>query len=883
MKIGVARLCFLLLCLWTGIGWGTASLRAQQAPGEKYAALNAAPQQAQQRITITGTVLDSITGERLGYITLQEVGTTNGTMTDDMGTFRLETRAGSTLRVQCVGYRTKTVYAGKYSHNITVRIAPSDYEIKEVVVKPKRERYRRKDNPSVELAKNVIAHKGDYALTDHDYYRCERYDKMTYSFNNFDEGVQKMWKKKFQFIENYVDTAVLSGSPILPISTDERIETRYYRRQPELKRTVIEGIQHAGLDDMFPNELVQLMKTEVFPEVDLNENDIYLFTNKFVSPLSSMAVGFYKFYILDTVQWDNGERYVDLGFAPLIPESFGFIGHLFVSLDSTFFVRQAVLNVPPDINLNFVRTMRIVLDYDRLADSTRVCRTSTFDSEMNVTQNTMGLYAHRTCAYSDFRFEPPTADVERSVYGAFSPVIEAPDVTHRSETYWAEHRVGRGVPKEKSVASMLTEMRGVPLFYYGEKVLTMLFKGYVPVGSLPYEENKFLVGPLNTTVSHNSFEGWRFRTGGITTAALNRHWFGFGYVAYGLKDNELKGEGRVEYSFQPKKMHANEFPVHSLRARYNYDTKLLGQEFSTSKDNFLLSVKRDDDEKITYERTAELTYTREFWNGFSYYVTLAQQREYATHLTRFEQVGTGRMVGHYDMTTATINLRFAHNERFLQSRTSRIPVNKQTPVFSLTHTMGVQGLAGSDFDYQRTEFKFSKRFWMSAFGYIDTNLKAGKVWTSSPYTMLCLPSANLAYTIQDESFAQMNAMEFVNDQYASWDLVYFLNGCVFNAIPLLRRLKWREVVSFRGLIGSLSDRNDPTATLDDGTLRNPDLYYFPSENTIYKMGHTPYMEFAAGVENIFKCLRVDYIRRLNYLDHANVQKNGVQLTVHLTF
>jgi hypothetical protein len=129
----------------------------------------------------------------------------------------------------------------------------------------------------------------------------------------------------------------------------------------------------------------------------------------------------------------------------------------------------------------------------------------------------------------------------------------------------------------------------------------------------------------------------------------------------------------------------------------------------------------------------------------------------------------------------------------------------------------------------------------------------------------------------------MNAMEFVNDQYASWDLVYFLNGCLFNTVPLLRRLKWREVVSFRGLTGSLSDKNDPTALNDDGTPRHPELYNFPSENTIYKMGSTPYMEFAVGIENIFKCLRVDYIRRLNYLDHANVQKNGVQVTVHLTF
>ncbi len=835
-------------------------------------------------IRITGTVVDSISGDRLEFVTIQEKGTANGTITDRQGTFQIEVKQGAKLIVSCVGYRTKELNVGKYGRNHTIRFAPSDYELKEVVVKPKRERYRRKDNPAVILARQVIAHKEDNLPSRHDYYKCERYDKMVYSFNNFDGAMRELWEKKFPFISQYIDTAQLSGSPILPISSDERLETLYYRQNPKSNKKVIEAVNHAGLDDMLPNEIVQMMKTEVFPEIDLNDNDIYLFTNKFVSPLSSFAITFYKFYILDTIIVENHGPHIDLGFAPLLPESMGFIGHLYIPLDSTFFVRRAILNVPPDINLNFVRNMQIVIDYDRLADSTRIVSRQTFDSEMNVIQNTMGLYAHRTTAYRNYSFEPMP---EERVFTKLEPVIEAKDLHSKDSEFWKEHRQdGKGEQQhteKNSVASMLDEMRTVPLFYYGEKVLTMLFKGYVPIGDKPYEENKSLVGPLNSTISHNSFEGWRFRIGGITTATLNPHLFGFGYVAYGEKDKELKYEGRVEYSFKRKKMHANEFPIHSLRARYSYDTKLLGQDYSTSKDNFLLSIKRQKDDKITYERNMELTYTHEHWNGFSYYLQLNSRRDYATHLTKFMRVGDNRFLNHYDMTTATINLRFAHNERFLQSRTSRIPVNKQTPVFSLSHTIGLKGVLGSDFNFQRTEFKFSKRFWLSAFGYVDTNLRAGKVWTSSPYTLLCLPPANMAYTIQSESFSQMNPMEFVNDEYASWDLVYFLNGWVFNNIPLFKRLKWREVISYRGIIGSLSDKNNPRAVLVDGSFRNPDLFVFPGEDSVYKMGKLPYMEFAVGIENIFKVFRVDYIRRLSYLDHPNINKNGVQVSMHLTF
>lgn len=841
-------------------------------------ALNA--QNSVPRITITGVVVDSLTNQRMEFITIQEKGTSNGTITDTDGQFYIQVRPGSTILFSCVGYMSKSIQAGKKSRSVKVQIVSADKQLSEVVVKPKRERYRRKDNPSVALAKQVIAHKNDHSVYDHNYYSSERYDKMTYSFNNFDEGMQKAWKKKFKFIENYVDTAVLSGRQILPISSQEKVETHYFRKSSNTKKTVVEAFKQAGVEDMMPNGIVEAVKTEIFPEIDIHDNDVYVFTNKFVSPLSSFAPAFYKFYILDTLKLEDGNRYIDLGYAPLVAESFGFIGHLYVSTDSTYFVRRAELNIPPDINLNFVRNMRIVVDMDRLADSTQVTRSQVFDSEINVTENTLGLYAHRVCSYRDFNFDQPS---DTTIFNKWGPEFDSPEINNRDDKYWDTHCFGQVTPKNKTVEAMLKEMRTVPLFYYGEKILTMLFKGYIPLGNKPYEENKWLYGPINSTISYNSFEGIRLRTGGISTARFNRHLFAFGYAAYGFKDKEWKYDGQLEYSFKAKKMHANEFPIHSISLSYNYDTQLLGQDPTTSKDNFLLSAKRNGDEKITYLRTAELLYTHEYFSGFSVKLSASNTREFATNLARFERVGDAVQVPHYDMYMGTITLRYAPHEQFIQSRIHRSPINHEHPVFVLMHSAAKAGVLGSDFDYQRTDFKFTKRFWLSAFGYVDVNAKAGKVWTQSPYTLLCLPNANLSYTIQTESFSQMNAMEFVNDQYAALDVVYFLNGCVFNSIPLLKRLKWREVVSFRGLYGSLSEKNDPTALNADGTYKNPDLYKFPSEETVYKMGKQPYMEFAVGIENIFKCIRIDYCRRLNYLDHPNINKNGVQVTMHWTF
>jgi hypothetical protein len=206
----------------------------------------------------------------------------------------------------------------------------------------------------------------------------------------------------------------------------------------------------------------------------------------------------------------------------------------------------------------------------------------------------------------------------------------------------------------------------------------------------------------------------------------------------------------------------------------------------------------------------------------------------------------------------------------------RIPITRDAPVFQLSHITARKGWLGSDYNFNRTEASFSKCFWFSAYGYLDTYLNAGKVWDAVPFPMLILPNANLSYIIEPLSWSLMNPVEFINDEYFSWDVTYFLNGWLFNRIPGLKRLKWREVTSFRGMIGNLSDKNNPEINTSGR------LYEFPSGSG--PMGKKPYMECSVGVENIFKLLRVDYVWRLSYLDQPyKIDKRGIRISMHVTF
>ena len=424
---------------------------------------------------------------------------------------------------------------------------------------------------------------------------------------------------------------------------------------------------------------------------------------------------------------------------------------------------------------------------------------------------------------------------------------------------------------------MMTELRSVPLFYYTEKAIAILFSGYMQTHP-DVTKSKFEVGPMNSSIGGNDLEGFRVRAGGGTTPAFSKHLFLEGYTAYGFGDNKLKYDIAAEYSFNERKQYLKEFPRHSIRLGYMYDVNKLGEQYmNTGKDNFLLSIKRIDELRATYLRQAEISYLKEHYNGISYGANIRSKREYTTQYAPFQRIEAKESISpidHYDMTTLELRFRYGKDEKFFQTRNHRIPITFDAFIFHINHQMGIKNFLGTDYDYHRTDIGFQKRFWFSAFGYLDAIVKAGKVWNEVPYPLLILPNANLSYTIQPETYTNMNPLEFINDEYASWDLTYYMNGNLLNRIPLIKKLKWREVFCFRGLWGNLTDKNNPTKEKEG-------LYLFPQET--YRMGKTPYMEASIGIENIFNAVRVDYVWRLNYHHHSGIQKNGIRATVALSF
>lgn len=827
----------------------------------------------QAQYIVQGVVTDSLTRESLPYISVYLKGTSEGAMTDDNGRFSFKTyRSQATLVASAVGYKESTLLVHPaQGKRYTIALSTATYSLSEVVVKPRKERYKKKDNPAVEFVKQMIAHRNDYSPSEKEYYQRDRYEKMTFAINNFDSLKQQKWLyRKFKFLTDFVDTSAVTGKPVLAVSNRELLATDYYRKSPKSEKQRVQARRRAGVDEMFSQEGVEQALSETMTDVDIYENNISLFSNKFVSPLSSIGPSFYKYYLMDTVSI-AGRPCVDLTFVPYNSESFGFTGHLYVTLDSTYFVCRATMNFPQKINLNFVDYMSLEQNFDRVPDGTRQLTDEHITTEFKLVDNSDGIYAKRDAYYSNYSYTPSADALD--AFKRPEKVIETAEAQFRTNAYWNDNRKVEVSLNEVSVDKMMEQLRSYPVFYWTEKTLKVLFTGYIPA---PKEkEPLFYIGMMNTTISGNTLEGVRLRAGGMTTAWLHPHLFYKGYMAYGLGDHRLKGMAELEYSFHKKKEYANEFPIHSIKSKYTSDVNKYGQNYLyTSQDNVFLSLKRQKDDRIAYNRKAELTYTNEFHSGFSFHLTNRFRQDESSHLMPFvRQDEASTQVKSISNTEFEVKLRYAPNEKFFQTQWNRFPVSQDAPVFSLSHTLAVKGLLGGDYSYHYTEAGFRKRFWFSAFGYTDVILKAGKVWNQVPFPLLIIPNANLSYTIQPEQYSLLNAMEFINDEYASWDVTYYLNGFVFNRIPLLKKLKWREILSFKGMYGNLSDKNNPT--------KNSELFQFPAATSF--MGRTPYMEAGVGIENIFKIIRLDYVWRLTYRNLTEIDRNGLRISLHITF
>ena len=806
---------------------------------------------------VKGKVIDASTLEPISFATVSFQGTNVGVSTDLDGSYIIETRFPSdTLVVSFIGYLEQSVFIAKESKNeINFQLKSESLSIETVTVTSKKKKYKKKNNPSLELARKVIANRDKNRLDTYDYYNYDQYEMIRLDMNNITEKIKsKSLLKPFDFVWDYLKVSEINGKTYLPLFLREVISTVSYERSSKKRRELRKAIRTTDWYDGFDMNSINDVMDLLYQEVDIYQDEMQLLEAQFLSPIASTAASFYRYYIIDTVLVD-GRSAINLAFIPAVKGNIGFTGNLFISNDDRYAVLKVDIGIINGINLNFAQDLRLKQEFIPYQDRF-VKKKDELVIDFALTKNSFGGYGNRIVHYDNYNFETPK---DKSIFKGIENIKTLNEAYSYGDDFWQLHPMVVKNPLHDDLYKMLDEVKKTKAFKTMVAMMRLSVTGYIPIGPIDF-------GPLASMFSFNNVEGFNLRLGGETNYKFSKKVRLKGYGAYAFRTETFKYNATFTYAFN-EGFKTN--PRHWLSVMAERESAFPGQELEFfDADNILLSFSQGLTNKMLLTDWYEIKYEKENQN-FGYQLAMAHKVRRPLGSLNFPYLNDEDVIGLKEdikTTDLILNLRFAPNEQYIQGQGERTRLFNEHPIFSFFYTQGIKNLLGGEYTYSRVQLNILKQIEWTRLGTTDMGFDIGKTWGDIPYILQLIPPANQTFAHQFGSYNVMNFLEFANDQYVSFSLNHFFYGVVMNRLPLIKRLKLREVVGFKILYGSLADENNPN-------FDPADIQFPVDENgnpTTFVLGKEPYLEASIGLTNIFRVLRVDIVKRFTYLDQPNI-------------
>ena len=833
-----------------------------------------------QQTVIKGKITDVESGETLPMASISYVsdGETYGTTSDINGFYRLESdKIFDYVTFQYAGYKPYKVKIKRFTtQTINAKMESEMITLPKAEVRAKRrikERYKRKGNPAVDLIRKVQANAEKNSLTGFDYYQYDEYSKLELGPSNISDSIQNLRiMKNLQFVCENIRPSELTGRNYLSMYFVETLSKTYYRKDPYFKTTEVTDSKDVLLSKFMDFSTMEAVIDNWIGFVDVYQRNVNLFNNEYTSPMSPIAVTFYHFYIVDTVQYEN-ENCIVLAFTPSNQMDMGLCGSLWITNDSSYMVKKVQLQIPKHSGTNFVEAMMFEQEYKKVNN---VMIPTRYSLVADIFYLGIALHGKRSGVFSNIEINKPMPE---HFYA------HRPEKTrskgfydhHEDEEYWKERRADSLSYHEKRIAEDNERLK----HHLGFRIFagTVLAIGYNYIDCGPID-----IGPVFNMLSYNEIEGWRPRFGAKTNTRFHKHIFLEGFVAYGMRDQKLKYRGQFMYSFNDKVNNQWEFPMNLLTLSYEHNTNVprmgtFGYNFNEDTDRLGRSFSRQGNRKMIFIDKVRMQYDYETQNqaGFKFFAEYQEQRPLGELVY---MTNGGKVYDPFTFNSFGFEIRFAHNEKVYQNHQYRKPLaSSVAPVITLGYSYGGK-ILGSDYEFHKIQAMFSKRWFLSVLGIADLNFTGGMVMGEVPYPLLYVHRANQGVYYDDRGFNLMNYYEFVSQYYVQGMFDYNFNGFILNRIPLIGKLKLREVVSLKAVWGGISNECNP----NNG---NEHLFPFPTtpdgKTQTYTLENEPYVEGGIGIANIFSILRIDYVRRFNYLDHPEVDKWGIFFSLKVKF
>ncbi len=780
---------------------------------------------------VSGKVTDALTNEPIPFTAVVFKGTTDGANTDFDGKYDVSTtKIVDSVIFTCVGYKRVAFKLKKgQAQVINVKLTVSHKEMGEVVVKAG-------ENPADILFRKIVENKDNNNKKKLQSYQYQVYNKVEFDLANISEKFKNnKLIKPFAFIFDKIDSSETNEKPFLPIFITENLSDFYYQTDPKKSKEIIYASKVSGVE----NSSVTQFTGDMYQSINIYDNFIDVFGKGFVSPIANIGQLYYKYYLTDSTFIDGNWCY-KMKFKPRRQGDLTFIGDFWVH-DTTFAIKKIQLRLSEKANINFIEDLALVQEFTWVNQSQWMPRKDLLVMEFAPMKNQEGMsvIGRKTTSYKDFIINQPIPD---SIFAGPDNIIVKEDAIDKELSFWLQNRHDSLSEREKGIYAMVDTIKTLPAYKTYVDIITLFFTGYKDVGPID-------LGPYYTAISFNSVEGVRFRVGGKTNYKFSNKVQFNGYLAYGTKDGRFKFNVGMDYFFSKK-------PRELIGISYKDDIQQLGQSDNAFQDDNILSsiFRRAPSDKLTQTVIKRIYYEKEWFAGLSNRITLLNG-----NINPLGSLSYAYYPNPEDTTVSRENIiqsqvslytRFLLHEKFVETKNGRTSLGSRFPLIQTNVSFGVKDLFKSDFNYIKADIKVSDNVKVNPFGYGYYILELGKMWGQVPYPVLFVHPGNETYFYDYAAFNMMNYYEFVSDIYGSVYYSHHFDGFFLDKIPLMRKLKWREVASIRAVSGALGAKNREI-------LVNPNVF-----SSLTK----PYAELGLGVENILKIIRVDFLWRMTYID-----------------
>lgn len=818
----------------------------------------------QNSIIVSGKVVDVLTKQPLQYATVHLMGHSGSTMSKVDGSFQIRSEGRfDTLQITSIGYEMlKVALQEQHSTNLILEMTQATADLQAVTISVAKK-------PGKPYMQKVIEHKLYNNPERFNSYTYQRYTRNELDLDNMD--YKKANKKGLKGVMASIYSGLDSSSKYdkeLPIYFSEVIAGNYHSVSPSIDRENIIAKKSLGLKT---DDLLRHLEKFYF-SFNVYDNWIPVFEQTYVSPLNNNAFSYYSFFMGDTLV-DNGNTIRQIRFVPLRAYERAFTGTLWIN-DSSYAIESVFMNLTKTANLNFVKDINYRQEYKQVYDSTAgkmVYMPAKYYSEVKfeaglsllgipVPENkeSLNLITKSTSVLDKININAnePGMVIENLMNQKKVSNYEKPD------SYWAQNRSDSLTMHEKSIYLMVDSLHHNKRFQREIKLIAFAGTGYWDLG------DQLRFGPYSSFISSNSIEGWRFRLGFWTMPGISKRFNFYGYGAYGTKDNKIKGGLGIKYVWN-----ASRWTKTSLWLGSDYDY-MINADDELDKDNLINSFLRKN---IPFTRT----YVKQ--------ALLKQEQYLSKDLTVKASLGYRELNPVFDfqyrpinpildkpydsvfakilqVTEASIGLRYAPKERTTIMNYDKIVLGSFKPIVSLNYIFGFE-MGKSQFEYHKLNLSVEQKLQLPPKSIFYYKISAGKTFGVLPYILLNIPVGNEYYVSSKYSYNTMAPYEFAADKYVGLHTRLSLGGVIFDKIPYLRKLGWRERFSYNMYMGSMTQSN-----IDYNIKSNFNL-----------TGNVPFMEAGAGIENIFHVLSFEYYRRLTHLNNPYARQDGVYLGITLIF